>query len=194
MKSPGDIYANFLRYWISLRLFVSCGTSCLLLAFLNLTTYYIKDIISVPLRRVRTTRSSTHSYPFQVSLPNPQILSHKSSFIPRTCNLWNVLPSSCFPESYNLPSFKNKINNLDLIPLVSQPFAFFFLPLLELYIARPPWPFLNMIYQIQKLTYEKFLPEWRATYHKHKDKYVLRLKCYRLLLSVTHMETFNYKI
>ena len=55
----------------------------------------IRDIIPVPLRRVRTTRSSTHSHPFQVSLPNPRTLSHKS-FIPRTCNLWNVLPSSCF--------------------------------------------------------------------------------------------------
>ena len=54
----------------------------------------IRDIISVPLRRVRTTRSSTHSHSFQVSLPNPRTLSHKSSFIPRTCNLWNVLPSS----------------------------------------------------------------------------------------------------
>ena len=43
----------------------------------------------------------THiSHPFQVSLPTSQTLSHKSSFIPRTCNLWNVLPSSCFPESY----------------------------------------------------------------------------------------------
>ena len=79
----------------------------------------IRDIIPVPLRRVRTTRSSTHSHPFQVSLPNPRTLSHKSSFIPRTCNLWNVLPSSCFPESYNLPSFKSKINKLDLIFLSS---------------------------------------------------------------------------
>ena len=78
----------------------------------------IRDIIPVPLRLVRTTRSSTHSHPFQVSLPNPQTLSHKSSFIARTCNLWNVLPS-CFPESYNLPSFKSKINKLDLISLSS---------------------------------------------------------------------------
>ena len=60
----------------------------------------IRDIIPVPLRRVRTTRSSTHSHPFfvgalyrppwpflnktdwkknpfQVSLPNPRTLSHK---------------------------------------------------------------------------------------------------------------------
>ena len=33
-------------------------------------------------------------------------------------NLWNVLPSSCFPESYNLPSFKSKINKLDLLSLL----------------------------------------------------------------------------
>ena len=79
----------------------------------------IRDIIPVPLRPVKTTRSSTHSHPFQVSLPNPRTLSHKSSFIPRTCNVWNVLPSSCFPESYNLPSFKSKINKLDLISLSS---------------------------------------------------------------------------
>ena len=91
----------------------------------------IRDI-PVPLRRVRTTISSTYSHPFQVSLPNPQTLSHKSSFIPRTCNLWNVLPFSCFPESYNLPSFKSKINKLDLISLSSWPFAsFFLLPLLR---------------------------------------------------------------
>ena len=78
-----------------------------------------RDIIPVPLRRVRTTGSSTHSHPFQVSLPNPRTLSHKSSLIPRTCNLWNVLPSSCFPESYNLPSFKSNVNKLDLISLSS---------------------------------------------------------------------------
>ena len=79
----------------------------------------IRDIIPVPLRRVRTTRSSTHSNPFQVSLPNPQNTSYESSFIPRTCNLWNVLPPPCFPESYNLPSFKSNINRLDLISLSS---------------------------------------------------------------------------
>ena len=79
----------------------------------------IRDIIPVPLRRAKTNRSSTHSHPFQVSLPNPRTLSHKSSFIPRTCNLWNVLPSSCFPESHNLPSFKSEINELDLTSLSS---------------------------------------------------------------------------
>ena len=79
----------------------------------------IRDNIPVPLRRVRTTRSSTHSHSFQVLLPKPTTLSQKSSFLSRTCNLWNVLPSSCLPESYNLPSFKSKMNKLNLISLSS---------------------------------------------------------------------------
>ena len=53
-----------------------------------------------------------------VSSQNPQTLTDKSSSIPRTFYLWNVLPS-CFPEYYNLPSFKSKINKLDLISLSS---------------------------------------------------------------------------
>ena len=82
-------------------------------------SYEIRDISPVPLMRFDNNRSSTHSHPFQVSLPNPRTLSHKSSFTPRTCNLWNVLPSSCFPKSSNLSSFKSKINKLDLISLSS---------------------------------------------------------------------------
>ena len=61
------------------------------------------------------TKSLIQSQNFKVSLPNPQTLSHKSSFIPKACNLWNVLSSSPFPESYNLPFSKSKINKLDLI-------------------------------------------------------------------------------
>ena len=77
----------------------------------------IMDVIPAPLRRVRTTRNSTHSHPFHTSLPTPRTLSHISSFAPRTCSLWNVLSSSCFPEYYNLPSSESKINKLDLISL-----------------------------------------------------------------------------
>ena len=93
----------------------------------------IRDIIPVSLRRVRTTRSSTHSHPVQVSLPNPQNLYHKSSFIPRTCNLWNVLPSSSFRESYNLQSFKPNLRTY--VPLI---LAFYFLLLLGLFIGLSP--------------------------------------------------------
>ena len=77
----------------------------------------IKSIIPDPLNHVRPTRSSSQSHPFQVILSNPRTLSHKSSFIPRTCKLWNTLPSTSFPESYNLSSFKSNINKLDLISL-----------------------------------------------------------------------------
>ena len=96
----------------------------------------IRDIIPVPLRRVRTTRSSNHSHPFQVLLPTSQTLFHKSSSIPGRCNLWNVLSSTCFPECYNLPSFNSKINKLDLISLYPEPFTLFFLPLLGLCIGH----------------------------------------------------------
>ena len=77
----------------------------------------IKSIIPDPLKHVRPTRSSTQSHPFQVTLSNPRTLSHKSSFISRTCQLWNTLLSTSFPESYNLACFKSNINKLDLISL-----------------------------------------------------------------------------
>ena len=77
----------------------------------------IKNIIPDQVRCVRTTRSSSYSYPFQVTLPNPQTLAHKSSFIPRTSQLWNLLPPTTFHESYNLSSVTSNINKLDLIAL-----------------------------------------------------------------------------
>ena len=49
---------------------------------------------------------------FQVTLPNPQALSHKSS-----TQLWNSLPPTTFPEFYNLSSFKSNLNKLDLVSL-----------------------------------------------------------------------------
>ena len=80
-------------------------------------SHEIKNIIPDPVKRVRTTRSFTYSHPFQVTLPNPRTLSPKSSFMPRTSQLWNSLPPTTFPESYNLSSFKSNINNLDLVSL-----------------------------------------------------------------------------
>ena len=80
-------------------------------------TQEIKNIIPDPVRRVRTIRISTCSHPFQVTLPNPGTLSHKSSFTPRTSQLWSSLPPTTFPESYNLSSFKSNINELDLVSL-----------------------------------------------------------------------------
>lgn len=72
-------------------------------------------MVPVPLKRVRTTRSSTNTGPFQILLHNPTILSHKSLFLQRTCNLQNVLSSPSFPELYNLSSLRTKIDKLALI-------------------------------------------------------------------------------
>ena len=71
--------------------------------------------------RVLLPRLGWCSKTYSMSSRQSPVQSHsqKSSFIPRTGNLWNVLPSCCFPESYNLPSFKSKINKLDLISLSS---------------------------------------------------------------------------
>ena len=71
-----------------------------------------------------------------VILTVPTINHHSFKMIKNKCNLWNVLPSSCFPESYNLPSFKSNLNELDLISLSSWLLAFLFLPLLGLCIGH----------------------------------------------------------
>ena len=86
----------------------------------------IRDIIPAPLRPVRTTRSSTHSHPFQVSLPISQLYltnhhsSHKHAIYgtsclllaflsPTTCHLLNLrsinLILSLYPLSCSLSSF-----------------------------------------------------------------------------------------
>ena len=90
----------------------------------------IRDIIPVPLRRVRTTRSSTHSHPFQVSLPTPRTLSQKSSYA--------IYGTSCLLLAFLSPTtchlFKSKINKLDLIPPLLL--ALHFLPLFRRCISH----------------------------------------------------------
>ena len=77
----------------------------------------MKNIIPDPGSRIETIRSSTNPHPFQVTLPNPRTLAHTSSFIPRNSQLWDLLPSITFPETYNFSSVKSNINKLDLTSL-----------------------------------------------------------------------------
>ena len=100
----------------------SLSHRCLVVDLSNFYSYFhghysqeIKNIIPDPVRRVRTTRSSTYLHPFQVTLPNLRTLAHKSSFIPRTSQLWNSVPPTTFPESYNLSSFKSNTNKHGLV-------------------------------------------------------------------------------
>ena len=63
-----------------------------------------------PLPRPRCTRLSSHSHPYSVHLTNARVNQYLHSFIPFTGKLWNSLPVSIFPHSYNLTSFKSKVS------------------------------------------------------------------------------------
>ena len=125
----GAVLLNLLSIFLkesSLKLSVSLTIQTSLILYslspivvlLQIVPFFIAIFTDIaPVRRFRTTRSITYSHPFQVTLPNPRTLSHKSSFIPRTSLLWNSLPPTTFPKSYNLSSFKSNINKLDHISL-----------------------------------------------------------------------------
>ena len=70
----------------------------------------IMMIIVVIIELLRVSKSIAIKFSLHDVLVFRLSSPHKPSFIPRACNLWNVLPSSCFPESFNLRSFKSKIN------------------------------------------------------------------------------------
>ena len=70
----------------------------------------IREIIPVPLMSVRTTRSSIHSHPFQVSLSYPRNLSHKSSFIIHPKNMQLIYGTSCLLLALLNPAIYHLLN------------------------------------------------------------------------------------
>ena len=50
----------------------------------------------------RVTRYSANAHPFTVQLPSCNRQFYSTSFFPHTSDLWNSLPSSCFPPSFDL--------------------------------------------------------------------------------------------
>ena len=62
-----------------------------------------------------TTRLSAQSHPHTVVVPKANTRGYSSSFFPRTSVLWNSLPASCFPPSYNLHQFQLNICNIFLL-------------------------------------------------------------------------------
>ena len=69
----------------------------------------LKDRVPPPLRRPRDTRQATSSHRFSVEVCNPRIGRYGACFFPSTSKLWNSLPSSVFPDSFNLDSFKRRV-------------------------------------------------------------------------------------
>lgn len=67
----------------------------------------------IPEMRVfnRTTRLSSETHPFSVSWPMDRTTHYRNnSFFSRTTRMWNKLPSSVFPTSYDIVRFKSNLN------------------------------------------------------------------------------------
>ena len=65
--------------------------------------------IPPPLARPRGTRQATSAHRYLVEICNPRVDRFSGCFFHSTSALWNSLPDSVFPTSYNLPSFKRQI-------------------------------------------------------------------------------------
>ena len=59
--------------------------------------------------RPRSTRQAIFAHNYCVELSNARINRFSDGFFPSTSHLWNSLPSSVFPASFNLPSFKRQV-------------------------------------------------------------------------------------
>ena len=70
----------------------------------------LSSLVPGALVHTRLTRHSLRSHPFSVAIPFSKKRRYTRSFFPRTSKLWNSLPSSCFPKSYNLQHFKSSAN------------------------------------------------------------------------------------
>ena len=62
-----------------------------------------------PMRRARGTRQSSQSHPYSVQLFNPRLDLYRHSFMHSASVLWNSLPHTLFPDSYDLNSFKRRV-------------------------------------------------------------------------------------
>ena len=62
-----------------------------------------------PLMRPRCTRLSTHSHPFSVHPPFARVNQYLHSFFVSTGELWNSLPLSVFPATFDLTRFKREV-------------------------------------------------------------------------------------
>ena len=71
----------------------------------------LKSLIPALKSFKRVTRFSASAHPFTVQLPSCNKRFYSTSFFPHTSDLWNSLPSSCFPPSYDLQIFKCNVHH-----------------------------------------------------------------------------------
>ena len=66
--------------------------------------------VPIPVTFSRSTRLCSASHPYQVVIPRCRTETFAATFFPRTAKLWNSLPLSVFPLTYNLTLFKHRIS------------------------------------------------------------------------------------
>ena len=70
----------------------------------------LAELVPLPYSRGRSTRYFDRLHDFSVTIPRCYKDVYVNSFFPRTARLWNSLPMECFPLTYDLSSFKSRIN------------------------------------------------------------------------------------
>jgi len=70
----------------------------------------LSNLVPPPKTFHRRTRLATRSHRFTVVPPKCTHSFYANSFFSRTSAIWNALPASCFPDEYDLQSFKKEVN------------------------------------------------------------------------------------
>ena len=70
----------------------------------------LAQLVPLPFSQGRSTRYSDRLHDFSVTIPRCYKDVYVNSFFPHTARLWNSLPIECFPFTYDLNSFKSRIN------------------------------------------------------------------------------------
>ena len=106
---------NMQDYWsFSLEPLAHCRNVASLSFFYR---YYIgrcsselAQLLPLPFSQRRSTRYSDRLHDFSVTIPRCYKDVYANSFFPRTARPWNSVPIECFPLTYDLSTFKPRIN------------------------------------------------------------------------------------
>ena len=102
-----------------LRDALCCCRSVTFVQILQWPLNQLTSIIPPVLLNLRPTRHNLEHHPHYLDLHTLRTSYHSSSFFPRACQLWNSLPPTVFPSSYNLQLFKTKTNEFLLARLTT---------------------------------------------------------------------------
>ena len=70
----------------------------------------LAQLLPLPFSQRRSTRYSDRLHDFSVTIPRCYKDVYANSFFPRTARPWNPVPIECFPLTYDLSTFKPRIN------------------------------------------------------------------------------------